>query len=56
MIIPFLRQHKIQIIHSHTEFFIAHAAKLPGTPSAIIPNALDSGSFIRKPATEAARA
>ncbi len=119
VIIPFLRQHKIQIIHSHTEFFIAHAAKLsgrklhipvvatthtlwedfyeyylplgryipvkiirkvvkrlykkfyalinvsgkardyfkepfmlPGTPSAIIPNALDSGSFIRKPATE----
>ena len=119
VIIPFLKQHDIQIIHSHTEFFIAHAAKLsgrklhipviatthtlwedfyeyylplgrfipvklirkavkrlykkfyalinvsekardyfkepfmlPGTPSAIIPNALDSDSFINKPVTD----
>ena len=119
IIIPFLKKHDIQIIHSHTEFLIAHAAKLsgkklhipviatthtlwedfyeyylpmgrfipvklirkavkrlykkfyalinvsekahdyfkepfmlPGTPSAIIPNALDSNSFIRKPVTE----
>ena len=116
IIIPFLKKHQIQIIHSHTEFFIAHAAKLsgkklhipviatthtlwedfyiyylpfgrlipvklirkcvkrlykkffalinvsekardyfkspfmlPASPSAIIPNALDSDSFIRKP-------
>ena len=116
VIIPFLKKHNIQIIHSHTEFLIAHAAKLsgkklhipvvatthtlwedfyiyylpmgrlipvklirkcvkrlykkffalinvsekahdyfkepfmlPATPSAIIPNALDSNSFIRKP-------
>ncbi len=119
VIIPFLKKHQIQIIHSHTEFFIAHAAKesgkrlhipvvatthtlwedfyiyylpmgrlipvhlirkvvkrlykkffaminvsekardyfkepfmLPATPSAIIPNALDSNSFIRKPVTK----
>lgn len=27
-ILKFLRQHKIEIIHSHTEFYIAHAAKI----------------------------
>ncbi len=119
VIIPFLKKHEIQIIHSHTEFLVAHAAKLsgkklhipviatthtlwedfytfylpmgrfipvklirkavkrlykkfyalinvsekareyfkepfmlPATPSAIIPNALDSDSFIHKPASE----
>ncbi len=29
-IIRFLQEHKIQIIHSHTEFYIAHAAKSVG--------------------------
>lgn len=29
-IIPFLKKHNIQIIHSHTEFLVAHAAKLSG--------------------------
>lgn len=27
-IIKFLKQHKIELIHSHTEFYIAHAAKI----------------------------
>lgn len=27
-ILKFLREHKIEIIHSHTEFYIAHAAKM----------------------------
>lgn len=29
-ILNFLKQHKIELIHSHTEFFVAHAAKLSG--------------------------
>ena len=29
-ILKFLKKHEIQIIHSHTEFFVAHAAKLSG--------------------------
>lgn len=29
-VLSFLREHKIELIHSHTEFFIAHAAKLSG--------------------------
>ncbi|MBP3772654.1 MAG: glycosyltransferase [Treponema sp.] len=30
VVINFLKQHNIQIIHSHTEFYIAHAAKSAG--------------------------
>ena len=30
VIVDFLKKHKIQIIHSHTEFYIAHAAKSAG--------------------------
>ena len=29
-ILKFLTKHNVQIIHSHTEFFVAHAAKLSG--------------------------
>ncbi len=30
VVIDFLKKHKVQIIHSHTEFYIAHAAKSAG--------------------------
>ncbi|WP_296325871.1 glycosyltransferase [Treponema sp. UBA3813] len=30
VVVDFLKQHNIQIIHSHTEFYIAHAAKSAG--------------------------
>lgn len=30
VVVNFLKQHNIQIIHSHTEFYIAHAAKSAG--------------------------
>ncbi|MBO4547508.1 MAG: glycosyltransferase [Treponema sp.] len=29
-ILKFLKKHNVQLIHSHTEFFVAHAAKLSG--------------------------
>ena len=29
-ILKFLTKHNVQLIHSHTEFFVAHAAKLSG--------------------------
>ncbi len=30
VVVEFLKKHKVQIIHSHTEFYIAHAAKQAG--------------------------